>query len=66
MGVDADGNFHLMCASDVRQNGAAQGATTQQVVINPNGKVISGPPQWARGQAVNNFVIQCPHKGKFK
>jgi hypothetical protein len=65
MGVDADGNFHLMCASDALQNGNAQGAVTQQVVISPNGEVISGPPQWARGQHVHNFVIQCPHKDKF-
>lgn len=67
MEVDANGNFHLMCASDPKQKGPnhPENPTTQQVVISPNGEVISGPPQWARGQVVNNFVIQCPHPGKF-
>lgn len=67
MSVDDDKHYHLMAASDAAQNGqqAAGNPVSQQIEISPNGDVISGPP-WARGQRVNNFVIQCPHQNKFK
>jgi hypothetical protein len=66
-GPDSNGNYHLMAASDTAQNGqtAAGNPANQQIVITANGDVVSGPA-WARGKSVNNFVVQCPHPGKFR
>jgi len=68
-GPDADTrNYHLMCASDTAQQGQ-QGPgnpQVQQVEITPDGVFVNAvPPCWAKGDKVQNFVVQCPHPGKF-
>jgi hypothetical protein len=66
-GPDNKGNYTMNVASDTKQQGQAGPGNpqVQQVVITPNGEVVSGPP-WAQGEKVQNFVVQCPHPGKFK
>jgi hypothetical protein len=65
MGVDQDGNYHLVASSDAAQQGqnAAGSPVSQPIVLTPGGLVTAGPP-WAVGRQVQNFVVQCPHPGK--
>lgn len=73
-GPDANGHYHLICASDTQQAGqqAPGGAPVgrpelQQVEITADGHFVSDvPPCWKKGDPVHNFVVQCPHPGKFK
>jgi hypothetical protein len=72
-GPDDNGHYHLTCASDTRQEGQQTpgGAPVgnpqlQQVEITEDGHFVNSvPPCWKKGDPVHNFVVQCPHPGKF-